>query len=95
MLTRTQNIHCIGDRANHVVLDILERLIASDPTRDARPRIEHAQIMTQDDLQRIGSLGGARFALGRAADAHADAQSLPVSNRRMRKHSRPPIAVCN
>jgi predicted amidohydrolase YtcJ len=74
MLTRAQNIHCIGDRANHVVLDILERLIASDPTRDARPRIEHAQIMTQDDLQRIGRLGGARFALGREADAHADAQ---------------------
>jgi hypothetical protein len=56
--TYSQNIHCIGDKANNVVLDIFEKLIASDPERDVRPRIEHAQILTQADLQRMGELGG-------------------------------------
>ncbi|EGO20377.1 hypothetical protein SERLADRAFT_363652 [Serpula lacrymans var. lacrymans S7.9] len=54
------NIHCIGDRANKVVLDIFEELSQSGNTSmisDRRPRIEHAQIMTLDDLVRVGSLG--------------------------------------
>lgn len=51
------NIHCIGDRANHVVLNIFERMFKKYPNLDGRPRIEHAQIMTQDDLKRTGELG--------------------------------------
>lgn len=55
-----KNIHCIGDRANHVVLNILEDLIQREnidvPTW--RPRIEHAQIFTLNDIERIGRLGG-------------------------------------
>ncbi|KAJ8488240.1 hypothetical protein ONZ45_g14029 [Pleurotus djamor] len=56
------NIHCIGDYANQAVLDIFEGLISSsdDPanvTGSWRPRIEHAQIMTVTDLERIGRLG--------------------------------------
>ncbi|KII83661.1 hypothetical protein PLICRDRAFT_180263 [Plicaturopsis crispa FD-325 SS-3] len=53
------NIHCIGDRANHVVLDIYESIIERQGgnVTEWRPRIEHAQIMTLDDLKRIGRLG--------------------------------------
>ncbi|KAA1469512.1 hypothetical protein DENSPDRAFT_835150 [Dentipellis sp. KUC8613] len=53
------NIHCIGDRANKVVLDIFEDIL-SRPGVDVeawRPRIEHAQIMQLSDLERIGKLG--------------------------------------
>ncbi|KAG0707174.1 amidohydrolase family-domain-containing protein [Suillus ampliporus] len=53
------NIHCIGDRANHVVLDIYEDMLANTSISiDAlRPRIEHAQILTRDDIKRTGKLG--------------------------------------
>ncbi|KAL0952329.1 hypothetical protein HGRIS_006609 [Hohenbuehelia grisea] len=53
------NVHCIGDLANKEVLDIFERLIVDGQanTTTWRPRIEHAQIMTEADLQRIGRLG--------------------------------------
>ncbi|KIK64916.1 hypothetical protein GYMLUDRAFT_220129 [Collybiopsis luxurians FD-317 M1] len=59
------NIHCIGDRANHIVLDIFQGLIEGKNTdggvkanvTEWRPRIEHAQIMTMDDLRRTGKLG--------------------------------------
>jgi len=48
-------IHAIGDRANREVLDILER------TRDLAPelprRIEHAQLLADEDAQRFGRLG--------------------------------------
>ncbi|KAF5391967.1 hypothetical protein D9757_003282 [Collybiopsis confluens] len=58
------NIHCIGDRANHIVLDIFEGLIEGKSiggtvkanVTEWRPRIEHAQIMTMDDLQRMKRL---------------------------------------
>ncbi|KAG9311010.1 amidohydrolase family-domain-containing protein [Chiua virens] len=53
------NIHCIGDRANRVVLDIFEDILSNSEYGNAierRPRIEHAQIMTLDDLQRVGRL---------------------------------------
>ncbi|PCH43061.1 hypothetical protein WOLCODRAFT_132641 [Wolfiporia cocos MD-104 SS10] len=52
------NIHCIGDRANKAVLDIFEGLMASNTSEgERRPRIEHAQIMRIEDLQRAGRLG--------------------------------------
>ncbi|CAL1698062.1 unnamed protein product [Somion occarium] len=57
------NIHCIGDRANKFVLDIYERLLwnTSLPSdtiaSQRRPRIEHAQIMRVEDLERAGRLG--------------------------------------
>ncbi|KAG1810276.1 amidohydrolase family-domain-containing protein [Suillus plorans] len=52
------NIHCIGDRANHVVLDIYDDMLANASfSIDAlRPRIEHAQILTPDDIKRIGKI---------------------------------------
>ena len=55
-----KNIHCIGDRANHVVLNILEDLIQREniDVTTWRPRIEHAQIVAPSDIKRIGRLGG-------------------------------------
>jgi predicted amidohydrolase YtcJ len=53
-----QNVHCIGDRANRVVLDAMELAIAKYGPADRRLRIEHAQIMTEDDLARAVKLGG-------------------------------------
>lgn len=60
-------MHCIGDRANGVVLDVFERILAEEARNgkgDAttfRPRIEHAQILQPADLERIGRLGGVLF----------------------------------
>lgn len=57
---RYQNVHAIGDRANHIVLDIFEDIQSGEPgfVTDNRPRLEHAQIMTLGDLERSGRLGG-------------------------------------
>ncbi|KIY48515.1 amidohydrolase 3 [Fistulina hepatica ATCC 64428] len=53
------NIHCIGDFANHLVLDIFENVLLRPDASvyKWRPRIEHAQIMTANDLERVGRLG--------------------------------------
>ncbi|KAG6844297.1 hypothetical protein H0H87_008078 [Tephrocybe sp. NHM501043] len=52
------NIHCIGDRANNIVLDIFEDILTKQGgnATEWRPRIEHAQIFTMDDIQRVGKL---------------------------------------
>jgi predicted amidohydrolase YtcJ len=51
--------HAIGDRANREVLDVYEAALAANPdaARDARFRIEHAQILHPDDVHRFASLG--------------------------------------
>jgi predicted amidohydrolase YtcJ len=52
------NTHAIGDRANRVVLDIYERVFQEHPgARDLRWRIEHAQHVHPDDVQRFAELG--------------------------------------
>jgi predicted amidohydrolase YtcJ len=54
------NIHTIGDRANHVILDVIEG-IAKEKGLEAikgRFRLEHAQIMTLSDIKRAAELGG-------------------------------------
>ncbi|KAG9042408.1 hypothetical protein FS837_010907 [Tulasnella sp. UAMH 9824] len=50
------NVHCIGDRANHIVLNAFEKAL-SEETKKLRHRLEHAQILTQDDIKRVGQLG--------------------------------------
>lgn len=70
-----QNIHCIGDRANKVALDIFERMLVAESKETGenilevahrrRPRIEHAQIMRQEDLVRAGKIGGASIVISR------------------------------
>ncbi|KAI0776794.1 amidohydrolase family-domain-containing protein [Trametes elegans] len=55
------NVHAIGDRANKAVLDALSSVAEVQgglgSVAEKRPRIEHAQIMRQEDLQRSGELG--------------------------------------
>ena len=46
-------VHCIGDRANRLALDIFE--VAGN--QNSRNRIEHAQIIHSDDLPRFFNLG--------------------------------------
>ena len=49
--------HAIGDRANHLVLDAYEKALAAVPTKDARLRVEHAQVLAPQDIPRFAKLG--------------------------------------
>ena len=52
------NTHAIGDRANREVLNIYERVFTAHPdATDLRWRIEHAQHLHPDDVQRMAELG--------------------------------------
>lgn len=50
-------IHAIGDRGNREILDIYEKVIAENGSRDRRFRIEHAQHIHPDDIPRFGKSG--------------------------------------
>ncbi|HXC15927.1 MAG TPA: amidohydrolase [Holophagaceae bacterium] len=51
-------LHAIGDAGNRAALDLLEAdLKALGRKPDAPPRIEHAQIVTDEDAARFGKLG--------------------------------------
>lgn len=50
-------VHAIGDRANAVLLDMFERIVAENGPRDRRLRIEHAQHLRAADAPRFGALG--------------------------------------
>ena len=52
-------IHAIGDRGNRIVLDAFEEAFAGDPAglKTARWRVEHAQVLSPDDLPRFAKLG--------------------------------------
>ncbi|HSG79344.1 MAG TPA: amidohydrolase family protein, partial [Acidimicrobiia bacterium] len=49
-------IHAIGDAANGAVLDVMEDLIG-DGVDPALLRVEHASVLTADDITRFGRLG--------------------------------------
>jgi predicted amidohydrolase YtcJ len=54
--------HAIGDRANRVILDLYENAMKAVPPeerkiREPRWRVEHAQILTSQDLPRFAKLG--------------------------------------
>jgi predicted amidohydrolase YtcJ len=51
------HIHAIGDAAARMALDAIEAAIASNPARDRRPVIAHAQLVAASDLQRFAALG--------------------------------------
>jgi predicted amidohydrolase YtcJ len=51
------NSHAIGDAANRQVLNVYERVLKEMPNFNHRFRVEHAQILTADDLARFASLG--------------------------------------
>ena len=51
-------VHAIGDRGNRMVLDQMEAAFAGRPRdEDRRFRIEHAQILDEDDSPRFAKLG--------------------------------------
>ncbi|MGB4704750.1 MAG: amidohydrolase [Candidatus Saccharicenans sp.] len=50
-------IHAIGDRANAIILDLMEKIISENPSRDRRWRIEHCQHLRKSDIERFGRLG--------------------------------------
>jgi predicted amidohydrolase YtcJ len=49
--------HAIGDRANRVALDIYASALRQVPTPDHRFRIEHAQLLTAEDVPRFARMG--------------------------------------
>ena len=52
------NVHAIGDRANHKILDEFAKYTApKEDTRALRHRIEHAQIVMPEDIPRFNELG--------------------------------------
>ncbi|MFQ5843470.1 MAG: amidohydrolase family protein, partial [Planctomycetota bacterium] len=50
-------VHAIGDEANSILLDILERIEAKNGRRDRRFRLVHAQVLRPGDFVRIGGHG--------------------------------------
>ncbi len=50
-------IHAIGDKGNNLVLNTYEKALRINGTRDSRHRIEHAQIIKEDDIPRFAQLG--------------------------------------
>lgn len=51
--------HAIGDRANHIVLDVYQDVLATMPDKGplARFRVEHAQVLEEADIPRFHALG--------------------------------------
>jgi predicted amidohydrolase YtcJ len=49
-------VHAIGDKANHLILDMFEAAEKANGPRDRRFRIEHAQHLLKDDIPRFGKL---------------------------------------
>jgi predicted amidohydrolase YtcJ len=49
--------HAIGDRGNRIVLDTYERVLGDDARGDHRWRVEHAQIVSPEDIPRFAPLG--------------------------------------
>ena len=45
--------HAIGDKANHIILDVIEHVASSDTKDQTRFRIEHAQHLTSSDISRF------------------------------------------
>lgn len=50
-------VHAIGERANGLILDIYDSLARAHGPRDRRFRIEHAQHLRRQDIDRLARLG--------------------------------------
>lgn len=50
-------VHAIGDAANRVVLDAYAAARAARPDEDLRFRVEHAQVLSPQDIPRFAELG--------------------------------------
>jgi hypothetical protein len=51
------NVHAIGDRGNRIVLDAFQTALRKYPRADHRFRIEHAQVISAQDIPRFAWLG--------------------------------------
>jgi predicted amidohydrolase YtcJ len=51
------NVHAIGDAANREVLDAFEHSMTPEQRRSLRPRVEHAQVLSPNDIPRFAALG--------------------------------------
>jgi len=51
------NVHAIGDRGNRIVLDSFDSALKKIPKADHRFRIEHAQVLSMEDIPRFAKLG--------------------------------------
>lgn len=51
------NTHCIGIRGNRLCLEAYEKALQERPQHDHRFRIEHAQIVEPQDVEKFASLG--------------------------------------
>jgi predicted amidohydrolase YtcJ len=49
--------HAIGDKANAWILDAFAKALAASGRRDARHRVEHAQVVRPEDVKRFAELG--------------------------------------
>jgi predicted amidohydrolase YtcJ len=48
--------HAIGDRANHIILDVYESALKKHQAHQARLRVEHAQVLAPEDIPRFKQL---------------------------------------
>jgi predicted amidohydrolase YtcJ len=51
------NIHAIGDRGNRIALDAVESALGLVPRANHRFRVEHAQVISPEDIPRFAKLG--------------------------------------
>jgi predicted amidohydrolase YtcJ len=51
------NVHAIGDAGNRQILDTFAKEIPANKAADKRHRIEHAQVVTLNDIPRFKSIG--------------------------------------
>lgn len=51
------SVHAIGDKANHILLNIFTEVMKANGPKDRRFRIEHAQHLTNTDIARMAGLG--------------------------------------
>jgi predicted amidohydrolase YtcJ len=49
--------HAIGDRGNRMVLDTYGKVLGADAKTDHRWRVEHAQVLSPQDIPRFAQLG--------------------------------------
>lgn len=50
-------VHAIGDRGNRIALDAFVAALRAVPTADHRLRVEHAQVISLEDIPRFAQLG--------------------------------------
>ena len=51
------NVHAIGDRGNRIALDAIESALRRIPRAGHRFRVEHAQVISPEDIPRFAQLG--------------------------------------